>query len=312
MGIREMKLRNTTKQGWRLVCAALTFALTATQFSGLAGAQTVNAATSESLLALDARPGLALYVDQAAGMTADEAVAYALEHNGELIAAHRELDAARALVKQARLRANPMLDVGGSKQVNGGDNSVMISGSLPLELGGRRSARILVAEREVEMREAAVADRERTLAAEVRAKFGESLAQVYKLGFVADLLSTEERGYQLVAARVTKGSSAPLEQNMMLVEVNRMRSIRETTDGKVQVAMLELRNAIGMTPEEPLRLRGDFTGLVDNLPPVEEATRLALSSRPDLLAARAAERLAEAQIAQAGAEGRPGARLGGG
>ncbi|PYS77865.1 MAG: hypothetical protein DMF66_08340, partial [Acidobacteria bacterium] len=101
--------------------------------------------------------------------------------------------------------ANPTLDVGGSKQVNGGDNSVMVSGSLPLELGGRRSTRILVAEREVEMREAAFADRERALAAEVRAKFGEALAGVYKLGFTSDLLSTEERGYRLVVARVLEG-----------------------------------------------------------------------------------------------------------
>src|SRR5947209_2175536 len=309
MEIREMKLRNAIKQGWRLACAALAVALMVTQYSGLASAQTVSAATSESRLALDARPGLALYVDQAGGMTADEVVAYALEHNGELIAARKELAAARALVKQASLRANPTLDVGGSKQVNGGDNSVMVSGSLPLELGGRRSTRILVAEREVEMREAAFADRERALAAEVRAKFGEALAGVYKLGFTSDLLSTEERGYRLVVARVLEGRSAPLEQNQMLVEVNRIRSMRETEDGKVQVAMFELRNAIGMEPDAPLRLRGDFTGLVDNLPPVEEATRLALSSRPDLLAARAAESLAAAQIEQARAEGRSDPRV---
>jgi cobalt-zinc-cadmium efflux system outer membrane protein len=309
MGIREMKLQNATRCGWRLVCAVLTIALMVIQSSGPATAQTVKAVTSESLLALDARAGLAPYVDQSGGMTADEAVAYALEHNGELTAARKELDAARALVKQARLRANPMLDVGGSKQLNGGDDSVMVSGSLPLELGGRRSTRILVAEREVEMREAAFADRERMLAAEVRAKFGEALAQVYKLGFTEDLLKTGERGYRLVAARVVEGNSAPLEQNQMLVEVNRMRSMREAGEGKVQVAMFELRNVIGMSPDEPLRLRGDFTGLVDNLPPVEETTRLALSSRPDLLAARAAESLAAAQIEQARAKGRPDASL---
>ncbi|PYS77856.1 MAG: hypothetical protein DMF66_08345, partial [Acidobacteria bacterium] len=67
MEIREMKLRNAIKQGWRLACAALAVALMVTQYSGLASAQTVNAATSESRLALDARPGLALYVDQAGG-----------------------------------------------------------------------------------------------------------------------------------------------------------------------------------------------------------------------------------------------------
>jgi cobalt-zinc-cadmium efflux system outer membrane protein len=304
-----MRLSNKPKGGRRLTRAALTVALVVAQYGAGASAQTLNAVPSETVLTLDARPALAPYVDQTAGMTADEAVAYALEHNGELAAARKEVDSSRALVKQAGLRANPTLDVGGFKAVNAGDNSVMVSGSLPLELGGRRPARILVAQREVETREAMVADRERMLAADVRAKFGAALAEVYKLGFTSDLLSTGERGYKLVAARVIEGNSAPLEQNQMLVEVNRMRSMREAEEGKVQVAVLELKSAIGMTPEEPLRLRGDFTGMVEGLPPVEESTRLALSSRPDLQAARAAESLAAAQIEQARAEGRPDASL---
>jgi len=48
----------------------------------------------------------------------------------------------------------------------------------------------------------------------------------------------------LVAARVTEGGTAPLEQNMVLVELNRLRSMRETAEGKAQIEMLELRNLI--------------------------------------------------------------------
>ena len=197
-----------------------------------------------------------------------------------------------------------MLETNGTRQIAGSDNSVMVSGSLPLELGGRRRARITVAEIEVELRELEVVLRERTLAAEVRSKFGEALANVYKLGFTEDLLKTSERGYRLVAARVVEGRTAPLEQNMTLVEVNRLRSMRETNEGKVEVAMLELRNLIGMYPEEPLKLRGDFRDLVDQLPSLEDATENALRSRPELLASRAAQKLAKAQIEQARAEGR--------
>src|SRR5207244_3687170 len=97
------------------------------------------------------------YLDQTNGLTADDAVKYALAHNGELEAARKEIDAARAMVKQARLRPNPRLDVDGARQINGQDNSVMASAMLPLELGGRRAARIAVAEREVEVREREVA-----------------------------------------------------------------------------------------------------------------------------------------------------------
>src|SRR5205814_6883909 len=95
---------------------------------------------------------LSRYLDQTNGTTADSAVAYALAHNGELEAARKEIEAARALVKQARLKANPKLDVNGAQQINGTDNSVMASAMLPLELGGRRPARVAVAEREVEVR----------------------------------------------------------------------------------------------------------------------------------------------------------------
>lgn len=246
----------------------------------------------------------AQYVDLAGGMTADEAVAYALAHNAELQAVRKEIEAAQALVKQAGLRPNPMFDVSGSQMVNGRDYSLMASGTLPMELGGRRSARIRVAEREVEIREQMVADRERMLAGEIRAKFGEALAEILKLGFTEELLTTTRRGYRLVVARVVEGRTAPLEQNMVLVEVNRLRSMREMNEGKVQVAMLELRNLVGMNPDEPLRLKGDFTNLLERTLALDEATTRALNDRPDIMAARAMEKLAEVQIEQARAEGR--------
>ncbi len=244
------------------------------------------------------------YVDSTGGMTAEEAVAYALAHNGELQAARKELEAARSLVKQARLRANPTLDATGARQINGKDNQIMVTGALPLELGGRRATRVAVAEREFGVRQQLLADRERLLAAEVRSKFGEALAAVLKLGFTEDLLHTTQQGYKLVSARVIEGRTAPLEQNMVLVEVNRFRSLRETDEGKVEVALLELRNLMGMEPKEPLRLRGDFDDLISLLPSLDDATARALQARPDLLAMRAAESLAEAQIEQARSTGR--------
>ncbi len=245
------------------------------------------------------------YVDQTNGMLADDAVAYALSHNGELQAVRKEIEAAQAMVKQARLRANPKLDIEGTRQVPPGkDNSLMASAMLPLELGGRRAARIAVAEREVEAREHEVANRERLLAGEVRLKFGEALAQALRLSFTEQLVNANQQSFNLIAARVVEGATPPLEQNMALVELNRLRSMRETAEGKVEVSMFELRNLIGMPPEEPLRLRGDFSNLIDQLPSVTDATARALHERPDLQAFRAAENLAAARIEQARSEGR--------
>ena len=245
------------------------------------------------------------YLDQTAGMSADEAVAYALMHNAELQATRKEIDVANATVKQARLRANPMLDVEGKRQVPPGrDNTVMAGVTVPLELNGRVPTRIAVAEREVQVREREVANRERILAGEVRMKFGEALAGALKLSFTDQLVEANQRSFNLIAARVVEGATPPLEQNMALVELNRLKSMRETVEGKVEVAMLELRNLIGMPLDQPLRLKGDLNHLVDLLPSLTEETVRALRDRPDLQAFRANESLATARIEQARSEGR--------
>lgn len=287
----------------RLFALAMIFALAGIHNNGVGfGQEPTNIVESQPNQ--NASSTLTKYLDPESGMTADEAVTYALAHNSELEAVRQETESARAMVRQARLRPNPMLDVGGSRMIAGTDNSLMVSGSLPLELGGRRAARVRVAEREVELREQLVADRERILAAEVRSKFGEALAEALKLDFMEELLLTTTRGYRLVVARVVEGRTPPLEQNMVLVEVNRLRSLREMSEGKVEVSLLELRNLIGMKPEEPLRLKGDFNNLLDQLVPIVEATQNALAERPDIRAARAAEKLAEARIEEARAAGR--------
>ena len=248
---------------------------------------------------------LSRYLDQVNGLIADDAVAYALSHNAELEAARKEVDAAKARSRQARFRANPKLDLEEARQIPPGkDNSVMASAMLPLELGGRRAARISVAEREVEVREHEVANRERILAGEVRMKFGEALAQALKLSFVEELVAANQQSFNLIAAKVMEGVTPPLEQNMALVELNRLRSMRETAESKVEVPMLELRNLLGLPPEQPLRLRGDLDHLVDQLPSVAEATQRSLHERADLQTLRAAESLGAARIEQARAEGR--------
>ncbi|PYS80155.1 MAG: hypothetical protein DMF70_11660 [Acidobacteria bacterium] len=114
--------------------------------SPVVSAQSPNATTAQP------QSLLSRYLDQTNGTTADSAVAYALAHNGELQAARKEIDAARAMVKQARLRANPKVDIGVAQNIIGTDHNVDVGGMLPLELGGRRPARIAVAEREVEGR----------------------------------------------------------------------------------------------------------------------------------------------------------------
>ncbi|MGH9949791.1 MAG: TolC family protein, partial [Pyrinomonadaceae bacterium] len=264
----------------------------------------VGALAQEPPTAIQDTSTLVRFLDQINGKTTDDAVRIALENNGELIAMRKERDAAAAMVKQARLRANPSLEASGSQQIGMTDSSYMVKGMLPLELGGRRSARIRVAERELVVREKAVVDRERLLASEVRMKFGSALAETLKLKFTEDILAAALQQYRLVQVRVSDGKTAPLEENMTLVEVNRLRSARESAEGRTAIEFLELRNLLGIKPEEPMRIRGDFENLVFPLPVLSVTTANALQVRPDLAGLLAMEDLGDAQIEQAKAGGR--------
>ena len=250
-------------------------------------------------------PSYKKYLDNISGMTVDEIVAHALEHNAELIGMRKEEAAGEALIRQARLRPNPSITVSGAREIGGmGDNSLMVQGDLPLELGGRRSARIRIAEHEHMIHGQATAEMERRIAGEARTKFGEALAAALKLKFTEEMLTVATENFELVAAQVNEGRRPPLERNMEAVELNRIRALREITEGSVEMRMLELRNLAGMSPEEPLLIRGDFEGLLGSAPPENIATDQALQRRPDLGGARAVEMLAEARIEQARAEGR--------
>lgn len=248
---------------------------------------------------------IGLYLDLESGTTADEAVKIALENNGEISALRDELEASRALIKQSELLPNPRLNISGSQEsIIGNRYSGMVSASLPLELGNRRGARIAVAESEFKVRESLLVNSERMLASDVRLKFGESLAAIEKLKFLEELLANVEQGYKLISAKVVEGRNAPLEQNMSLVELNRMRSMREIAAGNVEIKLLELRNLMGIEANQPLRLKGDFENLLVGLPPLSAAVENAVRNRPDLESVRLTLELGNARLEQARAEGR--------
>jgi cobalt-zinc-cadmium efflux system outer membrane protein len=248
------------------------------------------------------------YIDSVSGLASDALVRYALTHNGELAAAKQMIAEALGKLRQAGLKPNPMLEASGTRAANTPDNKVMIGAELPLELGGRRSARVTVAAAELQVREAEVASFERKLAAEVRTKYADAIAAARNLKFTEDLVALTRDSHRLVQARVERGKSAPLEQNLLLVELNRVDAMRIAFESRTEVAMLELKKAIGMPLGEQLRLLGEFD-TTQKLVTQSEAVRNALATRPDLSAARAAERLASAQIEQTRTEGKVDASI---
>src|SRR2546422_4028364 len=239
-------------------------------------------------------------------LTVDEVVARALADSPDLRATRAEIDAAVGRLQQAGLRPNPVLELGGQKALSP-DNNVTIGLTVPLDLNGRKEGRVAVAERELQMKRAQVRDRERRLAADVRMKAGELLAARRSLAVTDDLLGVNRDALRLVRNRVREGATPGLEENLMLVEVNRLDALRQLLASRLDIASLQLKALAGMAPDAPLTLRGDLAS-GGAAPVVDEAVRQALAARPDLDAAPADVAVGAAEICKERAGGRWEAR----
>jgi cobalt-zinc-cadmium efflux system outer membrane protein len=249
------------------------------------------------------------YLDPILGVTSLELVRRALANNAELAASRLEIDRARARLAQAGLRPNPTLDF---EQQNGvanspGERSTSVGLYLPLELAGQRAKRIDLARAAVEAAEAEVADRERRLAAEVRASYADALATLRELDVTERLSQVDNETARVVEARISEGDAAPLELNLLRAEVERLRAQRLLVEGRLQGALLKLRQLAGLSPAEPLTISEtlDASARLELPANFDAAVQLALQSRQDLKFARLAEAVAAAGYRLAKAEAAP-------
>src|SRR5436309_2600425 len=153
------------------------------------------------------------------------------------------------------------------------------------------------------MKRAQVGDRERRLRGEVRMKVGEVLAAQRNLRVTDGLLQVNRQALGIVQERVKQGAAPALEENLALVEVNRLDASQKLLASRVEVATLQLKALAGMTPDAPLSLGGDLSATVATADRGEAVAR-ALAGRADLEAARADAAASRARILKEQAEGR--------
>ena len=255
-------------------------------------------------------PTASLYVDPIQGSSSNDLVRRALTSNAELAASRLDIERSRARLRQAGLRPNPTVDF---EQTTGrftgstGERETSIGFALPLEPGGKRQRRIDLARIELEASEAEVADRERRLVAEVRSAYGEALASLRELQISEELTNLDTQTVRVIETRVTEGDAAPLEQNLLRVEVDRLRARRSLVEGRLQAALLRLKSITGVPPNESLRLREELSAPALPEPPgsPEAAIDIALRTRPDLRLARLTEEAAQAGLRLARAQSAP-------
>lgn len=249
------------------------------------------------------------HIDVIGGVPLEEAVTRALEREPSLRAAKTEVDAAQAMRLQAGLRPNPVASFERRQEPRGTDNQTSMGMEWPLDLF-RRSARLSVAERELEATERSVADRRRVLASEVRMRYGDVAAAVREVAIAENLAGSAKRAIELLRARVEEGASPPLDRDLLEVELLRFESDRLIAAGRADAALFALKRVMGEPADVVLKLHDTLEVLVGSTPAVADdvsAPRLdasVVSDRSDIQEAEARVAVAAARIERARSEGR--------
>jgi outer membrane protein, heavy metal efflux system len=243
------------------------------------------------------------FLDPVNGLSLDEAITRALAHEPSLRAARTTVDAARGTQLQAGLRKNLSLSAELRTEPAGSDNQTMIGVEWPLDLG-RRRGRVAVADRELAVVELSLADRQRLLASDVRARFGAVLAAVRDLTVLEELVSAAHRQHDLLRARVEEGAAPPLERDLVAVEARRLDAERLLQLGRSEQAMFELKRLLGLAPTEPVRLKETLDDVVTRESSAPGPPAAAAGQRPDVREAQGRIDVSDARIDRATRDGR--------
>jgi len=250
-----------------------------------------------------ASPPASQFVSAANGVGVEQLVQMALSRNADLLATRQRTMEAQGLLRQAGFRPNPVIETEyttGSPTGSSGERAFSIGYAHTFELGGKRARRIDVGQAGLDLARMEVADRERTLRAELQERYIAAMAAVRNLEAIAQQLEITQQSYTVTQRRVTEGESPRVEQMVLQAEVGRLSADRLLLASEAQQAMLDLRVVVGLDLDEPLQLRSD-----GDRPPLTLAMDVAiergLATRPDLAAARQEETRVggEVQLAQA-------------
>jgi cobalt-zinc-cadmium efflux system outer membrane protein len=187
-----------------------------------------------------------------------------------------------------------------------GEGGVSVALTWPIELGGKRTKRVDLAQADLLAAEAEVADRERRLAAEVREAFAAAQASLRELEITSELNAIDLQTTKFVESRVQEGDAAPLELSLLRADAERLRSRRALIQGRLEAAILRLKILSGIPAGDILRLKEDINAItLVGVPPLEDAIKDAIATRPDLRLARLNEDVAAAGYRLARAQAKP-------
>lgn len=243
-----------------------------------------------------------------AGLTAEKLAEEAFARSRELLAARQTLEIAKGRLLQAGLRPNPSIGVEQTTDYltgRSGEGNTGVGVTQVFELGGKPSKRVAVAQLEYDRAVADVRALERQIAAEIRSAYAQALAAARQLDIAERLIALDQELARVTEARLKEGDVAPLDLNLVRVEVDRLHAQSVQSRADLTAQLVTLQTLAGFEPTEPLTLAPALERPPSLELTVAAATEIALRERADLQAARIAEELGDARISLAESQRTP-------
>jgi len=197
-------------------------------FIGMALGQIVSPSVAATGVIEDDSPSEATSVisRNAVTLTLAEVMALSLAHHPRLEAIAQEREASNGSLRQAKTLANPMLTImdenlGNDRLAEAGDRAISLQVGQLIELGGKRSARIAVADQARLLANWSYAAKRLDIIFEVKQRFIDMLAAQMRLDLAQDLADVADQTTEVVAKRVQAGKVSPIEHvKAQLVQAN--------------------------------------------------------------------------------------------
>ena len=202
-------------------------------------------------------------------LTLSAALALADSGNRALAAAQKEIEALDASLEQAGARPNPEFSAL-MEDTRKASRTTTYQINQPIELGGKRSARIAAAQRAREMAVLDLASQRSALHARVTAAFHEAALAMERQQLARDLVTLAQTAADMTARRVQAGKVSPVEQTRAQLALSNARLEASQADSDVTLARRQLASLWGAT--DPGAALADID--TEALPPLPDIATL--------------------------------------
>lgn len=220
----------------------------------------------------------------ASPLTLEQALTQALARSPALAAASRQVEAARAAARQAGAWRNPELSVT-VEDARRETRTTTVMVGVPLELGGKRQARLTAAAQAVGVAEAELRRTRAELRAGVVQAFFAALVAQERLTLADGAVAIAARAADAAARRVAAGKVSPVEATRAQVDLAQARLERAESQGELRTAHHALAARLGDGAPGFDRVQGEARAWPER--PGFEALAAQIDEAPALVAAQA-------------------------